>query len=339
VALKVYVLGIDGGGTKTKGVIADHSGKVVAQHTVGASNPNSMHQSDVEKELVDLLSELKRQAGSAYFQLSVVYAGMSGVDRQDDQQLMKEMLQKSLPDGLGQNCKIIVDNDAINALYSGTLGKPGIVNISGTGSITYGVNQNGERARVGGWGYLIGDPGSGYAIGRAALQSAYDSYDGCGEITSLTVRIKDHFMVNALPDVIQKIYEPGKARKAVAPLSQLVVKAADEGDKVAQDILLNAGKDMAKAIYGLLSKLFSKKLSDYQDSETTLLVLTGGVYQRSDLFIPTIQDELKTRGLRVEIILPQVPPVAGALVAALTSEGIDVTQSFLDQLKAEGLTN
>jgi N-acetylglucosamine kinase-like BadF-type ATPase len=331
----MYVLGIDGGGTKTKGVIADQRGKIIAQHTVGATNPNSVDPSVVGNELRELFNGLKKQGGSALGELSAVFAGMSGVDRPEDQDLIKKLLQKFLP----SEVKLVVDNDGVNALYSGTLGHPGIVNIAGTGSITFGMNADGRRDRVGGWGYLIGDPGSGYAIGRAALQSVYDSYDGSGEKTSLSGLIKGHFMVDELPNIIQKIYEPGKARKAVAPLSQLVVKAADEGDKVAQGILFNAGKDMAKAIKTLLTKLFPKGLNKDQATETALLVLTGGVYQRSDLFIPTIQEELQRRGSRVEIILPQVPPVAGALVAALTSEGIDVTPSFLDQLKAEGLTN
>jgi N-acetylglucosamine kinase-like BadF-type ATPase len=337
--LEMYVLGIDGGGTKTKGVIADQRGKIIAQHTVGASNPNSMQQADVEKELIELFTALRKQAGAAvYSELSVVFAGMSGVDRDDDRILMKKMLQKCLTDISPNDCKIIVDNDGINALYSGTLGCPGIVNIAGTGSITYGMNHDGQRARVGGWGYLIGDPGSGYAIGRAALQAVFDAYDGCGEKTSLTGLILDHFSINLPPDLIEKIYEPGKARKAVAPLSQLVVKAADEGDEVAQQILVSAGEDMAKAISCLLKKLFSKT-SEYDKQESTLVVLTGGVYRRSDWFEPSIQDLLLKKEFKIEIIFPQVPPVAGALVAALNSVKIDVKGSFIDQLQAEGLTN
>jgi N-acetylglucosamine kinase-like BadF-type ATPase len=354
---RMYALGIDGGGTKTIGVIADQEGRIIAKHTVGATNPNSMQQSVVEQELIELFVVLKKQASFIFSQLSVVFAGMSGVDRDDDRVLMKKMLQRTLssvePTQSEIIPKIIVDNDAINALYSGTLGLPGIVNIAGTGSITYGVNEKGERARVGGWGYLIGDPGSGYAIGKAGLQAIFNAYDGCADQTSLTGLILEHFSVSVPTDLIQKIYEPGKARKTVAPLSQLVVKAADEGDNVAKQILLSSGEDMARAINCMFAKLFSKRIEqhtielgemngikDQKGSQSkALLVLTGGVYKRSDWFVPTIEDELLKRGSRLEIILPQVPPVAGALIAALKSENIELEGRFIPQLIEDGLAN
>ncbi|MFP3490923.1 BadF/BadG/BcrA/BcrD ATPase family protein, partial [Staphylococcus sp. SIMBA_130] len=78
---------------------------------------------------------------------------------------------------------VTVNIDAINALYSGTLGKPGIVQIAGTGSITFSINHDGLSDRVGGWGYLIGEMGSGFALGRDALEAAFLAHDGLGTPT------------------------------------------------------------------------------------------------------------------------------------------------------------
>jgi N-acetylglucosamine kinase-like BadF-type ATPase len=333
----MYVLGIDGGGTKTKGVMADQTGRVIAQHTVGASNPNSMDPSVVENELRELFSTLKKQASSqdasAFEKLSAVFAGMSGVDRGEDQALMWNMLKKLLP----HDTTIIVDNDGVNALNSGTLGEPGVVNIAGTGSITFGINADKQRSRVGGWGYLIGDPGSGYTIGKDALEAVFQAYDRCGEETSLTRLILEWMGADSPPDLIKKIYEPSMARKVIAPLSQLVVKASDEGDKVAQHILLKAGEDMGKAINCLLMKLFSKAVAQDTDEKSVLVVLTGGVYHRSDWFVPTIQKMLLQSGFKTEIIVPEVQPVAGALVAAWKAVNINVGQEFYEQLVKDGL--
>ena len=102
---------------------------------------------------------------------------------------------------------VTVDHDAITALYSGTLGRPGIVQIAGTGAITYGINQNGERGRVGGWGHLFSDHGSGYAIGRDGLSAAFMAHDGLTEYTSLTELFLQHFEKEELPDIIRAIYQ------------------------------------------------------------------------------------------------------------------------------------
>src|SRR5699024_2966008 len=127
----MYVLGIDGGGTKTAGAIADETGKIYASATAGASNPNGVGYEKAEEEIAALLKELQNQAPKAFSELKSSFAGMSGVDREADKVRMAEVFRRYLP----VECAIAVDNDAVNALYSGTLGEPGIVHISGTGSI------------------------------------------------------------------------------------------------------------------------------------------------------------------------------------------------------------
>ena len=94
---------------------------------------------------------------------------------------------------------MIVRNDAFNALYSGTLGEPGIVQIAGTGAVTLGINENGEVARSGGWGYLFDDEGSGFYLGNEALKAVFRSFDNRGKKTSLTDRITEYFASTKRP--------------------------------------------------------------------------------------------------------------------------------------------
>ncbi len=321
----MYVLGIDGGGTKTVGVIADEYGKIAAHQTVGATNQNGVDCNKVESELKNLFTSLMAQNESAFSNLAVVFAGMSGVDRPDARAVMEKMISTMVPIGT----KVIVDNDGVNALYSGTFGAPGIVQIAGTGSITFGINSNGDRGRVGGWGYLIDDEGSGYDLGKEALHAIFREYDGRGKKTILTESILKHFNVSLPPELIHIIYQVGKSREVISPLSRYVAEAADNHDEVAKEIIHHAGRKIGKSISSLAQQLFNAE-------ETVPVVLVGGVFNRSDLVIPAIALALKDQKVRTTLLKPKLPPVAGAVIKAIQSKNTAVQdgfqEAFLSQL-------
>ena len=107
--------------------------------------------------------------------------GIAGVDRPDDAAIVRAIMKR-----IGYKARVLVVNDALVALESGAPGQPGIVIISGTGSISYGRNAEGMAARSGGWGYVLGDEGSGYWMGRLALRAIVREADGRGHPTTLT---------------------------------------------------------------------------------------------------------------------------------------------------------
>ncbi|QQK80387.1 hypothetical protein HUG20_11120 [Salicibibacter cibi] len=322
----IFVLGIDGGGTKTTGVLCADNGKIFAQDTVGATNPNSIDYDIIRNEFQSLFAALKRQNKIAFDNLDAVFIGMAGVGREE----MKLNIRKMVSPFFSTNTKVYIDHDAINALYSGTLGEPGVVNIAGTGSITFGINEHSERGSVGGWGYLLGDPGSGFAIGREAVQAVFHAYDGSGPLTQLTDVILQYFDRNSPPELLGHIYEVGKPQEVIAPISKIVIEAADREDDVAKNIISNAGSETAHAIQTL-----SKRLLLQERNQNVRVSLTGGVYQRSDWLLPAIQ-----KGFHENVrdahsfTIPEVPPVTGALVAALKELGIEVDPSFLEYVKA-----
>ncbi|MED1560630.1 hypothetical protein AJ85_00255 [Alkalihalobacillus alcalophilus ATCC 27647 = CGMCC 1.3604] len=314
----MYVIGIDGGGTKTTGVLVSEKGHVAAEITVGATNPNSVGMEQAKEELKQLLFALKEQNELAYQQVSSLFAGLSGMEGTNRQEVIKEFLQKLIPGIL-----VEVDNDAIIALYSGTMGLPGVVQISGTGSITYGVDRDNNRYRVGGWGYLVGDEGSGYAIGKAGVSAVFQAYDGTGNETLLTKLILTHFQIDNPAALIPFIYEE-KARETIASLSRHVMAAADQKDGVALQILNEQAELLGHQIATLI------KRGNVRTDTSLPIVLTGGVMNRADLLQAGIEKQLKEHKIySFHFVLPKIAPVGGAVIAALRAEVGKVDGEFM----------
>ena len=117
----MYVVGIDGGGTRTTGIVADEIGNIYMHAITGRSNPNTLQQAEFEEVICGLVRELKRQNDAIFTQLSVCFAGIAGVGESGRDAEVATLLARELPAG----AKVIVRNDAFNALYSGTLGPAG----------------------------------------------------------------------------------------------------------------------------------------------------------------------------------------------------------------------
>lgn len=316
-----YVLGIDGGGTKTTGVIANEKGNTIAEATVGASNPNIVDYPHLVKTFSSLVSQLRKKDEDAFKRVSHVFAGVSGAAHSSTKQQLIDVLTEVMP-----STSLTVDNDAVIALYSGTMGKAGIVQISGTGSITYGINGQGKRGRIGGWGHFVGERGSGYGLGHDALQAVFSAHDHMGPETALTELIIDHFRVTELSRIIPSIYQANNPKETVASLGRLVMKAADSDDDVAKQIIEQNGLHIGKSITTLIKQLFNPdndELSgvaekDVQEKDKTIpVVLAGGLFNRLDLFQQAIKKELQNQLYSVKLIKPDAPPVYGAVIAAL----------------------
>ena len=318
----MYVLGIDGGGTKTTGVIANLNGEIVAEATVGGSNINSIDRDVVIAELVKLLDALKVENNEAFLQIRRVFAGMAGGGTKSNKEDLRTIFTSLLASGV----EVSVDHDAITALYSGTLGRPGIVQIAGTGAITYGINFNNNQGRVGGWGHLFSDHGSGYAIGRDGLSAAFRAYDGLIEDTYIKELLLHYFKKKELPDIIQAIYQGENPKGSIASLSKLVFEAADYGDKTAKEIINENGVHLGEAISTLIKKLFSVE----QLTEAIPVVLAGGLFNRYDLFKDSIEKTIIDHKINVEFIIPEILPIGGAVIAALREEKLEISENFIE---------
>jgi N-acetylglucosamine kinase-like BadF-type ATPase len=297
-----YVLGIDAGGTKTVCLLADEGGTIVAEARGGGANLQAAGELEVEKVLHRVMEEA---LGDRAVVPAAICLGIAGVDRPDDSAVVSAIMRR-----IGYKARIVVVNDALVALEAGAPGQPGIVVISGTGSISYGRNANGEAARAGGWGYVLGDEGSGYWIGRAALRAVLRQADRRGPTTLLTELVLQHFGVTAPHELIHHIYNRDLKPTAIGALATCVQSAFSQADAVAIGILRGAANELEAFALSVARRL-------ELIGEPFVFILAGGIFRA----VPWLEQELERRlpgaapGTRVRMLDRE--PATGAVALAL----------------------
>lgn len=243
-------LGVDGGGTKTQAVLFDEERAVIGEGFSGASNPLRV---GVETAVANIFQATDAACDAANKSRGDVVAatfGLAGVRRAD--------LRRSVRERLAQRFKIkIVEvvTDAEIALFGTTLGKAGVVVIAGTGSICYGRNEAGETAIAGGWGPIAGDEGGGSSIARRGLQAIARASDGRGEFTKLSEAGTDYFRTSSPENLLIAIYTPQTDNAKISGFARLVAETARAGDRVAVEILREAGLELGLAVNAVIGKL------------------------------------------------------------------------------------
>jgi N-acetylglucosamine kinase-like BadF-type ATPase len=297
-----YVLGLDAGGTKTVCLLADLEGRVLAEARAGGANLQAAGELEVEKVLHDLMD---RAIGDRAAAPSAIVLGMAGVDRADDARVMRTLLRR-----IGFKARLLITNDALIALVAAVGHEPGVVVIAGTGSIAYGRNARDEAARAGGWGYVLGDEGSGYWIGRHALRAVVRESDGRGAPTALTPLVLAHFGAKQPYDLVRAIYDGELRPSAIAAVAHAVQKAADAGDELALQVLTIAARELASSARAVILRLGIR--DDAFD-----VVLAGGIMQA----VPRLASEV---GAQVRSIAPncrvrplEVEAAQGAVTLAI----------------------
>ena len=307
-----WIIGIDGGGTKTRGAICDQTGQVAAVVSGEGANVLSRPWSDVERTLRQLIDELLRCAKASREEVAALYLGLAGADRPATEKMIAQAFAGEWQE------RLHIDNDAVAALYAGTWGRPGIVLIAGTGSIAYGINGKKERFRVGGWGYLLGDEGSGFDLGRQAAAAVLRAFDGRAEQTALTQLLLSQYEVQTPAELISILYGSDNPRKELAALSSLVETAARAGDATAKQLIRRAAEDLAQLVIACQHKM----------GEKLPVVLAGGLLTADTL----LRREMLQNAL-FDARQPAVPPVIGALVAGLEKAGAVPDENMIHQLQ------
>ena len=247
---QALLIGVDGGGSKTVALLADWDGRVLGRGTGGPSNYQVMGIQAARAALSDSIRAAFSEAGLEPRPPRAICLGLSGVDRPADQSMIRAWADAEMPGAL-----TVIVNDAELVLAAGTPSGWGVALICGTGSIAYGRTSEGRTIRSGGWGYLLGDEGSGYAIGLAALRAVARATDGRAPQTVLAHSILEYWSLGAPQDLIGRVYEGRVPTQDIAALAWLVEVAASEGDSVAQDILLQAGHELALAVMAVARRL------------------------------------------------------------------------------------
>jgi N-acetylglucosamine kinase-like BadF-type ATPase len=262
----MHVLGIDAGGTKTVAMLADGDGRILGEGRAGAANLQTEGELEVEKILHTVI---EHATDGRTVTLAAACLGMAGVDRQDDALIIRDVMRR-----LGFRTNAVIVNDALIALVAGAGASPGVVVISGTGAIAYGVSQHGVAARAGGWGPTLGDEGSGYWIGKRALAAVMRDVDGRGPQTDLTRLVLRHLSLPRPEALVAEVYHQPQARRTIASLGTVVDGAREAGDPVAIDIMSNAADELALAASSVISRLDMR-------GEQFPILLAGGMLRES----------------------------------------------------------
>ncbi|MCB0063371.1 MAG: hypothetical protein KDE19_14720 [Caldilineaceae bacterium] len=301
-----YVMGIDGGGTKTACVIMDEKEYIWAQVRSGSSNRHSVGDEQALANLEEVIQNALRVAGRSNMDIAAICLGMAGVDRPPERALITSWIEPLLP-----NATISIYNDALIALASGTGGTLlGVAVISGTGMLVYGINQAGQTQRAGGWGPLFGDCGSGYAIGAAALNAVAQATDGIGPKTAIDGALRDYLDLSTPQALIPWAYE-NYSWARIAELAPVVVECAQQQDEVAGRIIAEQAIDLAAAVEFVVRGLDMLH-------EPTAIVLSGGTLHPG-LFSNLVQQHIHSLVPNAQLIRPNVEPVIGATLLALKS--------------------
>jgi N-acetylglucosamine kinase-like BadF-type ATPase len=318
-----YFLGFDGGGTTLRGCLIDENGEVLAV----ASHPPASFPKLKEKigePVAALARELQTRAGLPFGPAKAAGFCSTGVGRLAEREIVQRALrEKNIAE------TVIAESDFMAAHAGAFSGGPGIIVNAGTGVFGFGRTASGENIRVGGWGYLLGDEGSGFAIAQAALIAALKDWDGRGPKTALRSIFEKHFEVPSIELSITTIYHPDFDRGKFAELAPLVFEAADNGDAVAHEIIRHNGRELGHLVRAAAHR--------GQWNFPIPLVLVGNLFRRSDLLLPGFWEVLAVE--QFNVIVPRFESVVGAAFLAIMASGMRLHNDFLNHVEKSWQAN
>ncbi|XP_020243760.1 N-acetyl-D-glucosamine kinase-like isoform X1 [Asparagus officinalis] len=311
------ILGLDGGTTSTVCVCIPVSMEstssvkvpILSSAVAGCTNRNSVGETAVREALEKVMAQALSEAGANRSVVKAVCLSLSGVNQPSDQQRVQGWFRDIFP----SHVKLFVENDAVAALASGTMGKlHGCVLIVGTGSIAYGFTEDGREARAAGAGPVLGDWGSGYGIAAQALTAVIRAHDGRGPQTSLTKNILNMLGLSSPDELIGWTYADSSWAR-IAALVPVVVTSAKGGDEVANKILHNSVQELADSVKAVVQRL---ELCGKDGKNSFPLVMVGGVLSESWDIGKKVINLVSKVYPGVHPIRPQVEPAVGAALVA-----------------------
>lgn len=298
-------LGVDGGGTKTNVALMNESGEVVSEASGGPSNPLRVGVETAVANITKALNEACDAAGFSRGDVVAATLGLAGVRRKD----IRERVRESFVARSGIR-KTHVTTDAEIALYGTTFGKAGIVVIAGTGSVCLGINDKGERAVAGGWGPLAGDEGGGRGIADQALHRIAKASDGRGEPTKLTESAEEYFRASTTDNLLGAIYAPQIDNSRIAGFAKNVVETAKEGDKIALELIENAGIELGSAATAVIRKLGLQRAR-------FPVGCVGSVFKAGEILTKPMLSAIHAVASKAYLVNPEMPPSQAAALMAM----------------------
>lgn len=299
-----YYIGIDGGGTKTLAYLGNEKKEVLSSIKVGSTNYHSVGTISTKKEFKEIFDFFKVNIGITLDKIKGVCIGGAGIDSPKDEKVIEKIFRD-----IGYENDLLIYNDSVTALVGANGEKKGAMVISGTGSIVLGIDKSGKSHRVGGWGHIIDDAGSGYAIARDGLKKIVESYDGREDNTEIWEVISKKLNISHVGELISFIYNTDIKKHDIANLAPCIIDLY-KIDAVAKKVIDNAVRDLCKMIGALANKMNEEDFS---------LGLSGSILLKSDVIRKLFSKEIEKKYPDIHIHLPKENAATGALILAVES--------------------
>jgi len=299
-----FVIGVDGGGTKTVAVLSNLEGKILKLVKTGSSHPRNLG----FKKAVENLAQTIEKILPKNKRILSTFLGLPATEEEfkfKKEKIKREFLKYKKVSPIFRG-KLTIGSDQLAGFRSGTDEKEGVVLIAGSGCVVHSW-RGGKEAKVCGWGYLS-EMGSAFFVGQKALQNLFKDLDGRGPKTLITKFVFQRLKVKTKENLIEKIYSENPA-KIIPSFAILVDDASKKGDAIAKRILVEAGEELALSANTVIRKLNFQKIK-------FPLVLIGSMFN-SEIILNTVKKEVKKIAPRVEFIRPKVDPAMGAAKLAI----------------------
>src|SRR5262245_49870167 len=294
------LLAIDGGGSRTRCLAITRAGHTLGAGESGASNHLLVDLAIVKASLEEAINAALAQAGLKRNDIVCVSAGLAGVDYDGSGAAEMEELFRWL--GFA---RAVVNGDMVIAHAGALGGGPGVLALAGTGSAILGIDANGRRVKIGGWGPVYGDEGSAYSISQQALRAAARAYDGRGPQTALTPAIIKALGLNDFRETVARVYIEKMEPREIASLCRVAYQSAEAGDEAARAIFLEAGADLAEGVIAALRQLDPI-------SENSPVSYQGSVLEACALARESFGAKLREQFPQLSVQPPRATPVIGA---------------------------
>jgi len=301
-----YVMGIDGGATKTLAAVLDLDTRTVHLAQGGPSNEDAVGAASAVDTLLVVADQALARAGIEQGQLAGAVLAVAGTDT--------DAIARSVESERSEDW--IVVNDVVGAWAAATGGRPGVGAISGTGSNVFGVGAGGHAWRVGGWGHLLGDQGSGYWLGCESIRAALADRDGSGPPTALGDAAAGFFAVDSIEALAALVYSKPLTKGEIAAFAVKTCELAQGGDAVAHELYTRGASELAAQIVAVIHHT---GLGGGEDRFPVGLI--GSVFRAGPIFVDPIVAAVHHVAPGASVSVVEMAPVGGSLQLAARACG------------------
>jgi glucosamine kinase len=307
-----YVLGIDGGATKTLAAVLDLHERTLRLGHAGPSNEDAVGTRLAVKAILDATDQALAGANIAHAQLAAAVVAVAGTDTA----AIDRHLHATRSDHW------IVVGDVVGAWATATGARPGIGAISGTGSNVFGVGRAhrpegwvGRTWRAGGWGHLLGDEGSGYWLGAQSIVAALRDRDGSGPPTALSDALLAFFRSPSVEALAASVYTTPLTKGEVAAFAVETSRLAHEGDVVARGLYARAAE--------LLGTQIRAVLTNTGLTGAFPVGLIGSAFRAGEVFVAPLSDAIRAFAPEARVFTVEMAPVGGSLLLGMRACGCE----------------